>query len=354
MRKPSGTSRSFLTRLSIASALIAALALSGCSSPEADETESSADVGFGEATDAFPVTVEHMYGDTTIPEEPERIVVVGLTEQDILLELGVIPVATTEWYGDQPSAVWPWAAELLGDAEPVVLDDSDGIQYEKIVGLEPDLIIGTNSGMTEEDYEKLTEIAPTVTSVAGSELYFSDWQDQVTQVAKAVGRSEAGEELIQGVASAYAQAAADHPEFSGLTATFSQGSPGSDGNLYVYPAGLNTDFLADLGFTMTEGLEKYAPSADSQALISGENVGLIDADVIVFATEEESSIDELLSFGSLADLSAVEEGRSVYTDETLAGAIYFMTPLSQKYVIEHLVPRLADAVAGTAPQTTKG
>ena len=31
----------------------------------------------------------------------------GLTEQDIVLALGQVPIATTEWYGDQPSAVWP-------------------------------------------------------------------------------------------------------------------------------------------------------------------------------------------------------------------------------------------------------
>jgi iron complex transport system substrate-binding protein len=295
-----------------------------------------------------------MYGETVVPADPQRVVVVGLTEQDILLELGIVPVATTEWYGDQPSAVWPWAQDLLGDASPEVLSDSDGVQYEKIVALKPDLIVGTNAGMTAEVYQKLSAIAPTVTSVAGSEPYFSDWKDQVRQVAAAVGRSAAGDELIQGVADAYADAAAAHPEFSGLTATFSQGSPSSDGNLYVYPDGLNTDFLTDLGFTMTQGLDKYAPSSDSQALISAENIGLIDADVIVFATEEKSNVDDLLGFGTLDDLKAVQNKHSVFTDGTLAGAIYFMTPLSQKYVIDHLTPRLVSAVEGTAPQTIDG
>ena len=50
----------------------------------------------------------HKYGDTIVPAEPQRVVVVGFTEQDILLALGVAPIATTEWYGDQPYAVWPW------------------------------------------------------------------------------------------------------------------------------------------------------------------------------------------------------------------------------------------------------
>lgn len=339
----------------MAALALGAVTLAGCGSSEdpptetPEETTSSANA----PSDSFPLTVEHQYGETTIPAEPQRVVVVGLTEQDILLELGVVPIATTEWYGEQPHAVWPWATELLGDAQPTVLSTSDGFELEKIASLTPDLIIGTNAGMTEEDYTKLTAIAPTVTSVEGSELYFSSWQDQVRQVAAAVGRSAEGDALIQGVADAYAEAAAAHPEFAGLSATFSQGAPW-EGNLYVYPDGLNTDFLTDLGFTITPGLEEFVPPEGGQALISPENVGLIDADVIVFATEEKAGVNQVLGFGDIANLTAVKENRAVFTDGTLAGAIYFLTPLSQKYVLEHLVPRLEAAVAGEAPQSIDG
>ena len=84
-----------------------------------------------------------------------------------------------------------------------------------------------------------------------------------------------------------------------MTATFSQGGP-YDGQLYVYPAGLSTDFLTDLGFAITTGLEDYAPDAGSQAEISAENVGLIDADVVVFATESAEMFDELQDFGTIS------------------------------------------------------
>ncbi|SKB00173.1 iron complex transport system substrate-binding protein [Agreia bicolorata] len=306
-----------------------------------------------EPSDSFPVTVEHQFGETVIPSEPQRVVVVGLTEQDILLELGVTPIATTEWYGEQPYAVWPWATGLLGDAKPTVLDQTDGLEFEKIASLKPDLIVGTNAGLTEDAYKKLATIAPTVTGVEGSGLYFSDWQDQTRQVSKAMGRSAEGEALIDGVESAYAEAAAAHPEFAGLTASFSQGVP-YDGNIYVYPDGLNTDFLTDLGFVMTPGLEKYAPEEGQQALISPENMSLIDADVIVFATESDDGVKEILDFGTTSSLNAVTGGHAVFSNPGLSGAIYFLTPLSQKYVLEKLVPRLVDAVNGTAPQSVEG
>ncbi|MFT4260388.1 ABC transporter substrate-binding protein [Microbacterium sp.] len=329
---------------------LTAAALSACSSSSAPEENPNYTTT---PSDEFPVTVEHQFGETTIPAEPQRIVVVGVTEQDILLELGMPPIATTEWYGEQPYAVWPWATELLGDAEPVVLDQTDGFEFEKIASLRPDLIVGTNAGLDEDTYDKLSKIAPTVAQIDGTEAYFSDWKEQTLIISAAVGRSAEGEELIVEVEDAYAEAAAAHPEWKGLSATFSQGGAW-EGNLYVYPDGLNTDFLTELGFVMTPGLEAYADEPGSQALISPENVGLLEADVVVFATEEEGAIEDLLSFGTLSSLPAVVENRSVYTDGELAGAIYFLTPLSQKYVIEKLVPRLEDAVAGTAPRDIAG
>ena len=97
----------------------------------------------------------HKFGDTVVPEQPKRVVSVGVTEQDVLLQLGVVPVGVTEWYGEQPDATWPWAHDLLDGAKPEVLSVSDGFEFEKVAALEPDLIVGTNAGMTEKDYQLL-------------------------------------------------------------------------------------------------------------------------------------------------------------------------------------------------------
>ena len=39
----------------------------------------------------------------------------------------------------------------------------------------------------------------------------------------------------------------------------------------------------------------------------------------------------------------------MFTDGTLAGAIYFMTPTSLLYTLDRLVPQLQNALAGKAP-----
>ena len=329
--------------------LLLAIALAfvaGCGSdtePAADSGATSADGG------AFPAQVEHKFGTTTVPSEPERIVVVGLTEQDAVLALGHKPIATTEWYGDQPYAVWPWAQEALGDAKPTVLNASDGFQFEKIATLRPDLIIGVNSGMERADYEKLSRLAPTVPAGKGSTEYFSSWEEQVELVAAALGKPEEGRELVQGIKDDYAEAAAAHPEFEGKTATFSQNGF-YDGLLYVYPDGLNTEFLTMLGFTINPKLTPLIEREGEQVTVSAERLGVIDADVIVFATEQPSDVAALKKVPTFDKLGAVADNRAVYTDGTLAGAIYFISPLSLPYVLERLTPQLAAAVAGKAPQ----
>ena len=336
--------------LVIVSVLVAALALAACGAEDPEPTGAGDPAASETAGSAvFPVTVPHKFGETTVEDAPRRVVSVGYTEHDTLLQLGVVPVGVTDWYGDQPFATWPWAQELLGDAEPEVLSLDDGFQYERIAALQPDLIIGTNAGMTAEDYALLSEIAPTVPSVEGSTQYFSSWTDQTLQIARALGREADGQELIDEVDAAHAEVAAAHPEYADLTAVFSQGGP-YDGILYVYPEGLSTDFLTDLGFRYLPGLEDYAPEVGSQAEISAENVDLIEADVVVFATESQEQFDQLQDWATISLLPAVGENRAVYTDETLAGAVYFDTPLSRAYVLERLAPMLELAVAGEAPR----
>ena len=71
--------RSLLTAVLLTVALVA-----GCGADEPDSAPPAAPP----ADAAFPATVEHKFGTTTVPAQPERIAVVGLTEQDTVLALG--------------------------------------------------------------------------------------------------------------------------------------------------------------------------------------------------------------------------------------------------------------------------
>ncbi|KAA1380042.1 iron-siderophore ABC transporter substrate-binding protein [Aeromicrobium fastidiosum] len=326
-------------------AVAAMIALTGCGGASDDETETTTKTSDG----AFPVTVDHEFGSTTVKAEPKRIVVAGLTEQDTVLQLGFTPIATTEWYGEQPYAVWPWAQGMLGDAKPTVLKQTDGPEYEKIASLRPDLIIAVNAGLDKQMYDKLAKIAPTVAQPKGGTQYFSPWDEQAIQTAKALGKEKEGRQLVADTKAAYAKVAAEHPEFKGKTATFSQGLS-YDGLLYVYQDGLSTEFLTYLGFTITPGLEKYSEGPGIQAAIPEEKLDVIDADVIVFATEEAKNLDNLKAMPTFDTLKAVQQNRAVYTEGTVAGALYFITPASLMYALDKLTPQLERAVKGESPQ----
>ena len=95
-------------------------------------------------------------------------------------------------------------------------------------------------------------------------------------------------------------------------------------------------------------------SPGEQVTVSEERLDVIDADVIVFATEKPEDIANFQKVPTFKFLEAVKGKHAVYTDATLSGAMYFMTPLAMQYVLEKLTPELAKAVAGTAPEEMVG
>lgn len=304
--------------------------------------------------DTFPVKVEHEFGTTEIAEEPERIVSVGYTEQDTLLALGLVPVGITDWYGDQPYGVWPWAQEALGDAEPELLSLADGFQFERIAALDPDLIIGTNAGMEAEDYEKLSAIAPTVAQPPGADGYFSRWDTQTLLIGQAVGKGLDAEAIVDDVKGQFADVAAEHPEWAGKQAIFLQNAF-YEGDAIAYQDGLSTEFLTDLGFGVPSELDEFVTEDGGQAYIPLEQLSVLDAgDVLIWGTEEPEDRDALEEEDLYLDLAAVEEDRLVFTDGETAGAIYFSSPLSLPFVLEGLVPALDRALSGEGPATIGG
>jgi iron complex transport system substrate-binding protein len=294
------------------------------------------------ATDS-PISVKHRFGTTTLPAPPTRVVSAGTCGQDFLLALGVVPVGITDWYGDQPDATWPWAHDRLGGAQPTVLSAEDGYQFEKIAALKPDLIIATNDAMTEGDYAKLSAIAPTLAQSADHADYYSPWDVQTVAIGTALGRASQAEAVVEEVKKRFADTRAAHPEFDGTAAIFLQNAV-YDGRVIAYQEGFSTEFLTDLGFTIPSQIDAFAK--DAQAYIPLEQLSVLDnAETLIWATEEDSDEAALHKAAGFDQLAAVKAGRSIYTGGVLSGAIYFSSPLSLPYVLDHLVPQLSDALA---------
>lgn len=340
-RAPSALVASGLTRRGFAGLSLAAMAtaLVGCTSYD-EKDDGGEDPSGSPAPDFEPVTIEHEFGSTEISERPVRVVSAGLTEQDFLLALGVVPVAVTDWYGDQPNAVWPWAQEALGDAEPEVLNLNDGPQYTRIAAATPDLIVACNASLTNKTYDKLADIKATIAQPKDAPSNFATWKDVLPMIGAAVGQSELAETIKSDLEAKFATAKDEHPDWTGKKAIFLQNAV-YDGSFIAYQDGLSTALLTDLGFEIPSELEEFV--GEGQAYIPVERIDVLDsADVLIWGTESDDDKTALEKVAGFDRIKAVAAGNSIYTGGELAGAIYFDSPLSLSYVVDELVPLLED------------
>jgi iron complex transport system substrate-binding protein len=301
----------------------------------------------------FPTEVEHRYGTTEVEEAPERVVTLGFSDQDAVLALGVVPVAVTDWYGDYPSSTWPWAQDELGDGESEVLNEGQfngeqAFDYERIAALDPDLVIGFYTGMTEEEYDTLSQIAPTVAPSGEYPDYGMPWQEATRMAGDALGRADRAEELVADVEALFADAAEANPAFAGQQAVVVEAfEPGST---FVRSAtDPRTVFMTSLGFELPEDIAELAGDLDG-AELSDERMDLLDRDLIVWNVGVDPGLRAEIEGKPLYPrLDAVREGRELFIEDPLvSGALTWSTVLSLPYAIEHLVPQLAEVVEGGA------
>lgn len=298
------------------------------------------------ASDPFPVTVEHKFGETTVAASPERIVTVGLVEQDVLLALGVAPVATTEWFGEQPGAIFPWAMdelEALGAPIPESIGSADAINFEAVAGQDPDLIVAIYAGLTQADYDRLSAIAPTLAQPADFVDYGTPWDVSTRAIGEALGKSREAEDLITDIEGQFADVRETHPEFQGATAVAAAPYEG----IWVYaPEDPRGRFLSDLGFEMPEGLAAITGN-EFGADLSEEQSALLDVDAIIWVTDEATGTD--VGGPVYRTLPVHTEGREVFVDSYdigLGTATSFVTPLSLEFLLAGIVPKLAAAIDG--------
>lgn len=318
----------------------ATLLLAGCSGGEEGGEEA-----FGRMR-----TIGHKYGTTEISETPERIVTVGLTEQDYVLALGVTPVGAREWFGGYPGALWPWAREEIGDDPmPEVLPVED-LNFEQIAALGTDLILGVNSGLTEQEYETLSEIAPTVAQANGYADFGAPWQEITRTVGRALGREEQAEGLIPAIEARFEQARAEHPEFEGATGLLA--AIVNDGSFYIYAEGPAPRFLISLGLELPPAAAELFTGDDRAPVqISRERLDVLEADVLVlglYGADKARLADDPI----YQALDVAREGRDILLPElSLAnGALSFGSVSSLPIALDEMAPRLAAAIDGN-PET---
>ena len=244
----------------------------------------------------------HALGETEIPVNPQRIVV--LDGVDNLLALGVKPVGAAQWIGSASGMEAAWPAYLdPADLEGITfLGASSEPNLEALVALHPDLIIG-RTNPHEEIYAQLSQIAPTViVDIANS----GQWREQFILYAEILGREAEAQALMaqfEERATAIAERLAQldpNPEVS--VARF------DPERIVMYQGGL---FVGQV--LAAAGVQRPANQAvdNSSEQLSLETITELDADVI-FAIEsnpEQSRYQELVDTPLWGQLRAVQNER---------------------------------------------
>lgn len=321
------------------------------SSAAADGIKSVDIPGSFDAADSFPVTITHAYGETVIEKAPERIATVEWSNHDAVLALGVAPVGCPKatWGIPAGGVLLPWVAEAyekLG-VEPVIFDESDGFDFEAVSDCTPDLILAPLGGMTEEDYKKLSDIAPVIPHI--DDVWVTPWRDQITVTAEALGNKKAGEELVKKLEEQLAQMAAAHKVDGQKVSLFSVSATDLS-KIYIYtdldPRGA---FLGDLGFKVADSIA--ARQTDNKSFyieVSSEEAdSLSDVDAIVCYGDEEL-VKTMQADPLLGRIPAIANGRVAALDSStaIAGGVY-ATALSIPAIGDAYLTRIMAALAAS-------
>jgi len=309
----------------------------------------SAAIGLGLVVSAqaqvFPVTIPHAYGETTIPAKPQRIVTWGWAAQDAVIALGEVPIAIPYFsYGGNEEGALRWTREAvaaLGANFPTILPDGLEPPIEAIAALKPDLIIAVYSGLSQEQYEVLSGIAPVVAFPDAP--WSTPWQQAITMTGQAMGKTDEATALVADLEGFIAEETAKYPQLEGVTfATIAE----YNGEVAVY-ADLDSrvKFLVDAGLTSAPSVAALAQGQEFYFSLSFENLEQLTSDILISYFETEAA--DAAFFGNPVVALAPQVAKGAVAHIVGAELINSISPpsaLSLKWGYPTYIKLIADSV----------
>ncbi|HWV27697.1 MAG TPA: ABC transporter substrate-binding protein [Aeromicrobium sp.] len=282
-------------------AVVAAVSLGAAACGSSEERDAP------ESNQTRTITDTYLGDVDNVPVNPERVVVLWRTGAEVV-DLGVTPVGQLDGEISAEELGEDTMAEV-GDV-PVV-GTYEGVDIEKVIALEPDLIVGMDHGGLSIDYEPLQDVAATVifeiaepTDVWANYPKVADVLGLTTDFDKR--NAELTEELKQ-VATEYADV------LDGLGEVTSVGAEYDGSKIYIDTSkSLTFQRLELAGFTYnptyTDNPARYVEELTTENVAS-----LADQDVLFYDVdidhEPATGVGEILELASFKRLPAVQNGR---------------------------------------------
>lgn len=259
------------------------------------------------------ITYESETGPVEVPADPKRVVVLA-TYAGNVAALNVNLVGVDSWSKSNPGY-----DSYLADVEEVSEEN-----LEKIIELDPDLIIGSS---TTQNLDKIKEIAPTVTFTYGK----VDYLTQHLEIGKLLNKEKEAQAWIDDFKERSAVAGKEIKAKIGEDATVSV-IENFDKQLYVFGDnwGRGTEVIYQaMGLNMPEKVKEMALEAGYYAL-SLEVLPEYAGDYVIFSkvADQDNSFQETDVF---KNIPAVQNGQLF---EANAEEFYFNDPISLDYQLE--------------------
>ncbi|MGA9276286.1 iron-siderophore ABC transporter substrate-binding protein [Ilumatobacter sp.] len=352
--------------LTVTAAASIVIAISACGSDDSSADDDASDAAATDETtseavatdspvadDAWtPITIETALGTATIEEQPERVATVNWANHEVPLALGVVPVgmAAANFGDDDGDGLLPWVTEELeelGAETPVLFDETDGIDFEAVADTDPDVILAAYSGLTQEDFDTLSEIAPVVAYPEAA--WATPWREIIELNSEAMGMAEEGDALIADLEQQIADSVAEYPQIEGMSAMFAGHLDPTDLSEVGFYTSLDTrvQFFEDLGLEIADVVAEASEGSDQFSMSqSTEQIQVFDdVDIIVGYGDENGELIGALQADPLASkIPALERGSVVFFNgSTPLATAANPTPLSLSWVLDDYVAMLAEA-----------
>ncbi|WP_406689553.1 iron-siderophore ABC transporter substrate-binding protein [Saccharopolyspora sp. ID03-671] len=300
----------------------------------------------GAAGAGYPVTISHKFGSTSIPAPPKRVVIVGTSTDDLdaTLALGVTPVAFFSKDQSTPDARYPWLAGRMDPAKTQVISSPSGVDLEKVVQAQPDLILATGDFGLEQEYPDLAKIAPTVGYQ--TEWGKQTWQEHVRVVGTALGKKTEADRLVADTEGKIAEVRHRHPGLAGKTFTLSLASSPNEVFTLVTPEDFAVKQIEQLGMKLSPsvaGAEQVSGSPTGK--LGAERLDKLDADLVVTAFPNQVAQQGFEANPLVRRIPAVNHGAYVTPDMQTITQLRFPSVLGIPWALDKLRPGLEKAAA---------
>ncbi|HEV2997308.1 TPA: iron-siderophore ABC transporter substrate-binding protein, partial [Streptococcus pneumoniae] len=297
------------------------------------------------------IVLDHAFGQTILDKKPERVATIAWGNHDVALALGIVPVGLSKAnYGvSADKGVLPWTEEKIKElnGKANLFDDLDGLNFEAISNSKPDVILAGYSGITKEDYDTLSKIAPV--AAYKSKPWQTLWRDMIKIDSKALGMEKEGDELIKNTEARISKELEKHPEIKGKIkgkkVLFTMINAADTSKFWIYTSkDPRANYLTDLGLVFPESLKEFESEDSFAKEISAEEANKInDADVII-TYGDDKTLEALQKDPLLGKINAIKNGAvAVIPDNTPLAASCTPTPLSINYTIEEYLNILGNA-----------